>query len=223
LAHLYRAGLDAEGGLMPSTSYAARNERFAQAGFGSYGQARRLARRLGLPGPDALWRPTSSKMLDAYPRAARQGYDRSVRALGLMRRDGVSLDVAARREGVPGDVVAQFGAGGRGAPEQRRALQRQRDGTYTTRSADRMLRPMNVIQAGVGSVVVDVRGSRAASTVGSYFNAVDHYLDTGDDGPLRRFVGVKVGGVELETDPETIEALAFAGLIDFESIYQVAS
>jgi hypothetical protein len=197
--------------------------RFMQAGFGSYGQARRLAKRLGLPGPDALWRPTNSKQLDAYPSAARRNFDKSIRAVGLMRREGVSLDAAARREGVPADVFAQFAGGGRGAPERRRAIERQRDGSYTVRKADRMLRPMRVIEAGVGSVFVDVRGSRAARTVGRYWNAVDHFLTTGDDEPLRRFRGVKVGGVELETDPEAIEALAYQGTIEFETIYQVAS
>jgi hypothetical protein len=208
---------------MASTSYSLRNRRFAQAGFGSYGQARRLARRLGLSGPDALWRPTRTKMLDAYPAAARQAYEDSVRTIGVMRREGVSLDLAARRQGVPPDVVAEFGAGGRGAPSQRRVLQRQRDGSYTVRETDRMLRPMNIIQAGVGTIVVDVRGSRAASTVGSYWNAVDHYLATGDDTALRRFRGVKVGGVELETDPDTIDYLYTIGQIEFETIYQVAS
>jgi hypothetical protein len=86
-----------------------------------------------------------------------------------------------------------------------------------------MLRPMKAIQAGVGPVVVDVRGSRAASKLGSYWNAVDHYLTTGDDEPLRHLRGLKIGGVELETDPDVIDYLYTTGQIEFETIYRVAA
>jgi hypothetical protein len=209
--------------VMASTSYALRNQRFAQMGFGSYGQARRLAKRLGLSGPDALLRPTTSRMLDEYPEAARRNYEASLRALTDMGSQALTIDQAATWYNAPVAAVIGFGTGGRSAPEGRRRLERRRDGSYTVRAADRMLRPMRAIEAGVGTVVVDVRGSRAASKLGSYWNAVDHYLTTGNEEPLRHFRGVTVGGVELETDADAIDALAYAGLVEFETIYQVAS
>jgi hypothetical protein len=82
---------------------------------------------------------------------------------------------------------------------------------------------MRVIEAGVGPTVVDIRGSRAASIVAAHRHAVDRYLQTGDETLLRRFVGVRVGGVELETDPDVLDVLATAGTISYESIYESAA
>jgi hypothetical protein len=199
---------------VPSTSYERRNQRAIQEGFGSYGKKRRLGTRLGLPGADTLLRPRNSQVLSAYPEAARRNYEASLGAVADMRREGLSTEQAAARHGLPVEVLVAFGGP---------ALERQSDGSYAVRSADRMLRPMKVIEAGVGSRIVDVRGSRAASKVGSYWNAVNHYRDTGDDEPLRAFRGIKVGGVELETDPDVVDALIYMGVIEFETIYQVAS
>jgi hypothetical protein len=162
-------------------------------------------------------------MLAEYPEAAQRNYKTSLRVLSDMSNQALTIEQAATWHDVPVAAVIGFGTGGQAAPAGRRRLERQRDGTYTVRPADRMLRPMKAIQAGVGPVVVDVRGSRAASRLGSYWNAVDHYRATGDDEPLRHLRGTKVGGVELETDPEVIDYLSAIGQIEFETIYQVSA
>jgi hypothetical protein len=76
---------------------------------------------------------------------------------------------------------------------------------------------------GDGTVAVEVRGSRAAATVGGYWNAVHHYLATGDTRPLARYEGKRVGGVLLVTDPDVIEHVAHIGELSFESIYAAAA
>lgn len=79
------------------------------------------------------------------------------------------------------------------------------------------------VYSGGRSVAVDVRGSRAASVVGEYHNAVRHYLTTGDESQLRRFAGKRVGGVELEADPDVLDEMARRGLFSFDSIYRAVS
>ena len=69
-------------------------------------------------------------------------------------------------------------------------------------------------------VAVSVRGSLAASRLSRYWDAIDHYLQTGDEVPLQTFRGVRIGGVELETDPDEIDRLAVLGVLSFETIYR---
>ena len=66
---------------------------------------------------------------------------------------------------------------------------------------------------------VDVRGSRAASLIGRYFNAVGHFLATGDASVLAPFRGKTVGGVELLSDPARIEQLEVRRELDIDDIY----
>lgn len=70
---------------------------------------------------------------------------------------------------------------------------------------------------------MDVTDSRTASRVGTYWNAVDHYLRTGDARPLRAFRGktIRAGKVALPfvTDPRTLKRLAQVDEVRFESIY----
>ncbi len=78
---------------------------------------------------------------------------------------------------------------------------------------------------GVVDAPVEV-GSMEASTLGSYFNYVGQLLDadTIDDANratdhLGLFDGVKVAGLELETDPDWIEYWARSGQLDIDDIY----
>jgi hypothetical protein len=128
-----------------------------------------------------------------------------------MREDpGLSLRDAAGLAGTTPEAVA-WHAGG--------ALEGRR-GRAAATSGDRMYRPMVVYSAG-DVVAVDVRGSRKASEVGAYHNAVRHYLDTGDEGPLRRFAGKTVAGVEYEADPDVLDEMARRRQLNVESIYQL--
>jgi hypothetical protein len=70
-----------------------------------------------------------------------------------------------------------------------------------------------------GRVDVDVPTRRAASLVGSHFNAVGRFLATGDPSYLDPFIGRRVGGVELLTDPNRIEQLEARRELDIDDIY----
>jgi hypothetical protein len=194
-------------------AYAARDALYRDAGFRSYGEARRLAARLGLPGPAALFNVRSRRVYDALPPAARQRYDRSVHALADVRSGKeFSFDRAARRQGVPPAAARRWVSSG---------LRTVGGDVFPTR-ADRLYRRMTVIEAGGRSVQVDVRGSRAASRVGTYAGAVELWLNVGDDSRLRAMAGTRIGGVEVETDPDVISALAFIGRLRNFSPYPEA-
>jgi hypothetical protein len=68
---------------------------------------------------------------------------------------------------------------------------------------------------------VDVRGSRRASAIGAYWNAVGRFLDTGDTSVLKPFEGMRIGGFVLETDPEVLEDMALRSQLGFEDIYSL--
>ena len=58
-----------------------------------------------------------------------------------------------------------------------------------------------------------------AGQVGRHWNAVRHYLDTGEDHQLPQFAGAVVAGFTLETRVKVIEGHAIRGDVRFESIY----
>jgi len=66
--------------------------------------------------------------------------------------------------------------------------------------------------------------SRQASTLGKYWNAVHHYLQTGDASRLKTFRGKYITDVKrvrhrLLTDPDELDRLGSAGVLSFESLY----
>ena len=67
---------------------------------------------------------------------------------------------------------------------------------------------------------VELRTGEAKSTVGSYWNAVRHYLWSGETDELQRFSRTKIRGRRLLTDPDRIDQLARIGDLDFEDIYE---
>jgi hypothetical protein len=73
---------------------------------------------------------------------------------------------------------------------------------------------------GVIDALIEV-GSKEASILGSYWNAVKHFLETGDAEPLAPFRGVVIGGHELEVDPDWIEYWAYQGDLGFPDIYSL--
>ena len=57
------------------------------------------------------------------------------------------------------------------------------------------------------------------SVAGSHWNAVTHYLETGEFNQLTPFRGVKVAGNELETDPDVLDVREDEGSLDIDHIY----
>jgi hypothetical protein len=78
---------------------------------------------------------------------------------------------------------------------------------------------MRVLTAnGVRSI--DVLGdSDTSSLIGRHWNAVKHFLNTGETEVLEPFRGWRVGPHRLAIAPDFIEQWALAGELDFEDIY----
>lgn len=76
------------------------------------------------------------------------------------------------------------------------------------------------VLTGEGVEDISVPTERDASLVGSYWNAVQRFLATGEEEGLARFGRVRVAGRQLEVDPDRIEFWARYGELDFEDIYE---
>jgi hypothetical protein len=105
-------------------------------------------------------------------------------------------------------------------------LRRLKDGRYVARARDHLLRvvylPDDSVPGGLREVAT--RDSQHASLVSLYWRALHHYLSTGDatavDSLRARFVLDTEGQrVPLLTDLPTLNRLADAGVLSFESIY----
>ena len=140
--------------------------------------------------------------------------NRAVQVLSRMRRDHLSLAEACRQEHIkPATVHRHVG----------RAIERDRPGgRYRASKSDRLRRDLQLPTA-LGPIPVPIRGSKKATQVSKYLNAVSRYLRHGDAGPLKRFQGMKVGPrgqqIELVTDPMTLSSLAHAGALHMDQLY----
>ena len=67
---------------------------------------------------------------------------------------------------------------------------------------------------------VVVRSSKQAQLASEHLIAVGRFLRTGDTEWLKPFVGKRVGGVELLTDPDRLRELADAGLVKLDALYR---
>jgi hypothetical protein len=140
------------------------------------------------------------------------------RVVTTMRTEKVSLTSAAREEGISPATVRRHA---------RSALRKTSRGTYKARASDRLLRVL-VMPTPQGLAEIATRDSRSASVVGEYWNAVNHYLETGDEKELSRFRGVTItdaqgNAVPLLTDTAELERLGSAGILSFQSLYARAS
>ena len=71
-----------------------------------------------------------------------------------------------------------------------------------------------------GYVSVTVRSSKQAKLASRHLIAVSRFLRTGGTELLKPFVGKRVGGVELLTDPDRLHELADAGLVKLDALYR---
>jgi hypothetical protein len=173
----------------------------------TYRRRQQLARERGYPSLHAQVRAggtgatsvRSRRDLEGLPAGAQQARRQALGALADIR-GGTSIEHAASRNNTTPQAVRYW------------------VGDQLDRPTDRAYRPMVAYTEGQ-PVEIDVRGSRAASTVGEYHAALKGWLATGDDTLLAPFRGVRVGGVVLETDPEMLRQLAAAGLLAIEDIY----
>lgn len=76
------------------------------------------------------------------------------------------------------------------------------------------------ILTSTGPQWVDVTTDSDASDIGSFWNGVRKFVNTGDDSGLWAFEGQVIGEYELLTDLDEIEYWALRGELEFEDIYE---
>jgi hypothetical protein len=131
-----------------------------------------------------------------------------------MRSEGVSLQQASKDAGVSPSTVKRRAAS---------ALKKRSNGRYTAKGSDRLLRILKVPDP-YGTRDVAVRGSRQATQLAEYWNAVHRYLETGDASRLEKFRGKSIKDADgvlipLPTDRAELNRLGSSGVISFESLY----
>jgi hypothetical protein len=125
-------------------------------------------------------------------------------ALKLMRREGLTAKHAAKVEGTTVKKMRKYVG-----PALRR-----RGADYVAKPSDRLIRHMKILDArGIRFIVV--RGSRTASLVGRYWNAIDAALK-GKPSALQQFRGRKISYTKLKflTNLKTLRRLQDAGVLD---------
>jgi hypothetical protein len=133
---------------------------------------------------------------------------RAFEAISLMRSKGTSLKAASKFVGTTPATVRRYAND---------AIIHEGHRYYVTES-DRSYQYMSVLSTN-GVANVDTRGSRVRSLIGRHWNAIRRFGETGDVELLKPFIGKRVGGVELATDPGLIEEYIRQGELDIDDIY----
>lgn len=148
--------------------------------------------------------PKASKRVNRVARL------RALAVLARMRSRGESLSQATRHEHTtPRTVRKNLG----------KQLKRDASGRYSATRGDTLRRDLSVLGFDGYSPVV-VRSSRQAHLAADHLVAVDRFLRTGDTEWLKPFIGKRVGGVELLTDPDRLLELANADLVKLDALYR---
>ena len=141
---------------------------------------------------------------------------RALEVLSRMRNRRVSLAQAAREAQTSPRTVAKYVAS---------ALRKMDNGQYRAKPSDRLSRSLRFLTPD-GLITLDVRGSRLASRIASYWTAVDRYLKTGETDALSPFRGKSIAIAKTHhpfiTDPRTLDRLGYAGEVQFE-LYATAT
>ncbi len=135
---------------------------------------------------------------------------RALAVLARMRSRGESLSQAARLEHTTSRTVLKVVG---------KQLKRRSSGRYSATRGDTLRRDLSVLGS-EGYVPIAVRSSKQAQLASEHLIAVGRFLRTGDTEWLKPFVGKRVGGVELLTDPDRLHELADAGLVKLDALYR---
>ena len=163
--------------------------------------------------------PRTVEEFFAMPGSIQETWIGVANTVSKMRADGVSLPKASNEfEVAPRSVIRLGGS----------ALRKLKNGQYTAKSHDRLLRVVVVISKRKGLLEIATRDSRQASKAGKHSAAVERYLETGDASALAKFRGkhiVDANGqrVALLTDLRELDRLGSAGVLSFESLYPRSS
>lgn len=135
---------------------------------------------------------------------------RGLAVLARMRNRGESLSQASRAEHTtPGTVRKIVG----------KQLKRDASGHYSPTPNDALRRDLSVLGYD-GYEAVVVHSSKQARLAADHLVAVGRFLRTGDFEWLKPFIGKRVGGIELLTDPDRLHILAEADLVKLDALYR---
>jgi hypothetical protein len=98
-------------------------------------------------------------------------------------------------------------------------LARGPTGRYIATSGDTLRRDLNVLGFD-GYEPVVTHSSKQTHLAAEHLVAVGRFLRTGDAEWLKPFVGKRIGGVELLTDPDRLQILADADLVKLDALYR---
>lgn len=136
---------------------------------------------------------------------------RALSVLARMRSRRESLSQAARLEHTtPRTVRRLVGSALLRDPHTKR---------FTAKRGDTFRRDLSVLGFD-GFEPVVVRSSKQAHLASEHLLAVGRFLRTGDTEWLKPFVGKRLGGVELLTDPDRLRELADADLVKLDALYR---
>lgn len=157
--------------------------------------------------------PRSVEDFLSKPATFQTAWTRVTSVITRMRR-GESLSQAAKELGVDPRTVVK---------KAKQAIKKLPNGRFRPSKTDSLLRVLRV-PTEKGSVNVGLNSSRHASLLGSYWDAVQKYLRTGDETLLNKFKGRRVrdsrhGFIDLITDTQLLNRLGSAGVLSFESLY----
>ena len=135
---------------------------------------------------------------------------RALAVLARIRSRGESLSQAARNEHTtPRSVKKVVG----------KQLKRDASGHYRATRGDTLRRDLNVLGFD-GYEPAVVRSWKQAQLAAEHLVAANRFLRTGDTEWLKPFLGKRVGGVELLTDPDRLQILAEADLVKLHALYR---
>lgn len=136
---------------------------------------------------------------------------RALAVLARMRSRGESLSEAARNEHTTTRTVRlQVGSA---------LIRNPRTGRFTAKRGDTFRRDLSVLGS-EGYEPTTVRSWKQAQRASEHLIAANRFLRTGDTEWLKPFVGKRVGGVKLLTDPDRLHELAEADLVKLDALYR---
>lgn len=175
-------------------------------------RTKRLSKRRSRRHPKGV--PRTPDELYAMPKSGQQDWDRTIEGVFQMRR-GLSAPKAAKAAGLKYRKFTRLARG---------ALKKAPNGRLEPKRVDRLLRVVSYpTPKGVREMAV--RDSREATKLARFWRAVHRFVSRGDARGLREFRGrhiVDANGVGhlLVTDLLTLDRLANAGVLSFESLYR---
>jgi len=135
---------------------------------------------------------------------------RALAVLARMRSRGESLTEAAALEHTTPRAVRKYIG---------KQLTRGPTGRYLATSGDMLRRDLAVLGFD-GYEPAVVRSWKQAQLASAHLVAVNRYLKTGDTKWLKPFIGKRVGGVKLLTNPGRLQILADADLVKLDALYR---